>query len=760
MARILIAHRFSGRLRAALRGPGRWALLIVALWCVVSLPFALGERTLIERDVFTTHLPYKYFGAQQLAQGRIPAFFPEWSLGQPFRGNPNALPYYPGNLLYLVLPFWSAFNLHYLLHWLLAFLALRALARELGQREEAATLAGLTYAGSGYLVTLLTFYNLLTVVAWMPLVLLGLARGGRRGLAIGGLAGAMVILGGEPVTALLAAPVALLVAVGRHGWRRGLGLGAGAAAIAAALALPQIVAVARVAPHTFRAAHGLPLEQVTVNALSPARLFELLLPLPFGVPAWAPPWAYWAHGIEPWVPYIYSGYLGVVGVVLAGFALRRRRGWAITAAAILVVGWLAGLSAEATSAVTLGIFRFPQKLLFPFTLVAALLAGWGLEAALERPRAGRALRLAGAALLLVGIAMALDREPLAQRLGAWFSPSAPPATLFAQAFSWAVQLAAAGILVAAAGWAIGRGRAGLLVVLQLVALAQLAPLVPSDRTERYRQPPRWAAEVGPARSVVAVPFAYPPWETRPFYELAATQTIDRRHLDYEMLEPGHAAVAGLGNPLAPDLDGITWPLQVFLSVNMIRADWEGRVRWIERLGGGAIVRDMQGPGPGLEVIDRQALYGRDVTLARVPHPRPFLFRPREVRLAPGPPAAYLAIAKGELADDVATVSKPVEHSPFGAVRLVSRSPDEIVFDVEGEGGVVGLLRENAPLWRARLEDGTPLEIVTVDLVLVGVVTPPGDHRVTLSVSSRPEWLGAIGTLFGLVAVAALWRRPA
>ena len=105
------------------------AAAALLLWLWVTVPLALGERTLYLRDVFTTHMPLKAFGAAELRQGRIPAFNPTWALGQPFRGNPNALPFYPGNVLYLVLPFWSAFNLHYALHWLLAALAMAALAR-------------------------------------------------------------------------------------------------------------------------------------------------------------------------------------------------------------------------------------------------------------------------------------------------------------------------------------------------------------------------------------------------------------------------------------------------------------------------------------------------------------------------------------------------------------------------------------------------------------------------------------------------------
>src|SRR5215203_863265 len=129
------------------------AAAALGIWLWVSVPLALGQRTLYFRDVFTTHMPLKAFGASELRQGRIPAFNPTWALGQPFRGNPNALPFYPGNVLYLFLPFWSAFNLHYALHWLLAALAMAALARELGQGPAAALAAGLTYAGSGWMLS-------------------------------------------------------------------------------------------------------------------------------------------------------------------------------------------------------------------------------------------------------------------------------------------------------------------------------------------------------------------------------------------------------------------------------------------------------------------------------------------------------------------------------------------------------------------------------------------------------------------------------
>src|SRR5436305_10444783 len=200
--------------------PSRRGLMLVALaalglWLWAAVPLAMGWRTLYFRDVFTTHLPVKAFGAAELRAGRIPAFDPGWGLGQPFRGNAGALPFYPGNLLYLVLPFWSAFNLHYALHWLLAALTMAALARALGQGPAPALTAGVTYAGSGWILSGLSFYNLLAVSAWWPLVLLGAAHGGRRGIALGGIACGLALLAGAPAVAVLGLVPLLLVAVQR-----------------------------------------------------------------------------------------------------------------------------------------------------------------------------------------------------------------------------------------------------------------------------------------------------------------------------------------------------------------------------------------------------------------------------------------------------------------------------------------------------------------------------------------------------------------
>ena len=87
---------------------------------------------------------------------------------------------------------------------------MRSLARTLGRGPAAALFAGLTYAASGFLLSALTFYNLLTVAAWWPVVMAGVLRTDRRGLLIAGAACGLAIYGGERTTWSDGSPIVVL----------------------------------------------------------------------------------------------------------------------------------------------------------------------------------------------------------------------------------------------------------------------------------------------------------------------------------------------------------------------------------------------------------------------------------------------------------------------------------------------------------------------------------------------------------------------
>ena len=764
----------AGILSAPSEGGRGERLLLVALaaaWLLFALPLLSGERTLILRDVFTTHLHLKAYGAAALAHGSIPAFNPTWAGGQPFAGNPNALAFYPGNLLYLVLPFWSAFNAHYVLHWLLAFVAFRKLARELEQSPIAATLAALTYSASGYVLSCLSFYNLIAVAAWLPLVLWGLARGGRRGTLWGGIACGLMLLSGEPVTAALALAPMALVAVERQGWKRGFAATFAVGGLGLAVALPQVVAAARTFGFTFRGAHGLAAGQAANHALHPLRLLELVLPLPWGWPSELGRFGHWSN-VTPLTPYIYSLYFGVVALALALWAARSHRRWAALAGAGLLLGIVGGFSGELLLALSGGLFRYPQKLLLWTTVGAALLAGWGLDRVLPAPaaatapeatsrsvRAARRLSVgAGLAALAAVMLLALRgpvQEQFLARLGARHEVVA--ATQQAQ---WFLGCLGAALLLGGAAWALYRRRAEALVALQALALLQLLPMVATDRVEAYAPAAPWVELLDGNRAVALVANAFPPWTERTptrAFETVAAGWRDAR-LD---LEPAPGALHGLTYPLAPDLDGIYSPLQALLNDNLARFDWPARLRWLRLLGAGWLVRLDDGqPEPPLERVASELRSGRRSDLYRIPDPAPIAFWPREVVAVASPIAALGATSNLADPQAIAFASRAVDHHAGGRVELAGAEDDRLRLVVDSAGGLLVVQRSYFPLLEARLADGRRLATQPVDLVLLGVEVPAGRHEVRIGSSSRPEAIaGGLSLLVLFVAAFAGRRWP-
>lgn len=141
------------------------AILAIA---VAIAPLVTGRDTLYLRDVLNTHLEMKVAQAEAMREGRVPLIDPYRAGGQPLAGNPNAVPFYPDNLLYLVSSVLWALNAHFWLHWLVAPFAMYWLAREWDLEPEAAWSAGVVYALSGYFVSQLTFLNLVVVTALAP----------------------------------------------------------------------------------------------------------------------------------------------------------------------------------------------------------------------------------------------------------------------------------------------------------------------------------------------------------------------------------------------------------------------------------------------------------------------------------------------------------------------------------------------------------------------------------------------------------------
>lgn len=221
------------------------------------------------RDNFATHYSIKVLSAAAFRAGEIPWWNFADGGGQPLAGNPNTLTFYPDNFLYLLLPAHVAFNLHFLLHLALGWLAMRALTRS--------SFGAWLWVLSGAAVSALTFYNLITAIALIPLAFVGAER---RSAVQLGLAFGLLALAGEPVT-IVATAIAVTILLTR---RRGdaenfapsrLRVSLVSLGFATIIAAPQLIAYAEIASEVERA-HRYSAHTVLSASFDPRRLLELI----------------------------------------------------------------------------------------------------------------------------------------------------------------------------------------------------------------------------------------------------------------------------------------------------------------------------------------------------------------------------------------------------------------------------------------------------------------------------------------------------
>jgi len=206
------------------------------------------------RDNFSTHYPVKVLSAAAWRSGAIPWWNFHAGGGQPLAGNPNTLSFYPDNVLYLLFPAHVAFNLHFIVHLIAAWFAMRALTRS--------RWAAWLYVFSGVAISAMCFYNLVVVFAMVPFAMWAVERA--RWLPLG-LAFGLMALAGEPVTIVAAAMACMSWSLLK------------AIPVAILIASPQLVAYAEIAREVERGAFRYSARTVMAASFEPVRFLELLV---------------------------------------------------------------------------------------------------------------------------------------------------------------------------------------------------------------------------------------------------------------------------------------------------------------------------------------------------------------------------------------------------------------------------------------------------------------------------------------------------
>ena len=398
-----------------------YPLVIAAIWAVYFSRALFFGQVFSYRDLFFFFEPIRRYTAGLLAAGHPPFLNAALNFGEPILANPNNAVFYPGNLLYFVLPFGVAWNWFLAGHVLFAALGVYWLARRLDCAREAALCGALVIGFCGPLVSTLNYSTLLVAASWLPwvagLALMSWKRGGAWTAATA-VALAMQVLGGEPSIVLVTAGLlACGYAVGMvrdrtNAWPallRGLFIAVTAGLIAAIQIVPTLYWL----PHSGRSA-GLPFrESAAFRSLHPARLAELLVPHIYGNPVARLASDFWGSGLsDSGLPYILKLYAGWLPLLLLPLALRRSIGrWAafVFAACIaLAFGHrLPGYHFLYTVFAPLRVIRYPEK----FTIVAAFALAMTTAIALPRdcaaPTTWAKFRARAVLLTTTGVLLAL-----------------------------------------------------------------------------------------------------------------------------------------------------------------------------------------------------------------------------------------------------------------------------------------------------------------------------------------------------------------
>lgn len=521
----------------------RFVLFYIAptlvLLVAVTVPLIRGTETLYHRDLLQAHFGLKTAQTRAWAAGYVPEIDVYRAGGQPLAGNPNSVPFYPDNLLYLVAPLLWALDAHLWLHWLIAPLAAFWLGRAWGLSREASWAVGVAYGLSGFFVSHLAFYNLIAGAALTPALVAAClrvqeigsretgspetgegAKGSRRFgwllAAVGGL-WALLILSGDPFMALLAFVLTASAVWVRAGTLRPRALlrrvPVGPLAVAftggTLLAAPQWVEFLRILPLSFRGHFGYGGGAGVIESFDPRQMLEWFLPLCFGRPDRVKLAGFWGWdlytGFPPYYYSLYPGLLALALLVSSGRPRSRGAGWAWGSIVFGLFFSLGGFNPGAAWLFEHGWLRYPVKFWMPVALGASLLCGLGYGRVFTDGRRRRfALALAGlfALYLLVLGVLQIASGPSTAFLRALIPERYSDRFVANELLRWSGLALFSVLLVILAALAFRGLRrrprvAGAAILLLHVAsqLVFLAPIRATDATLPYLTPPPALAHV-------------------------------------------------------------------------------------------------------------------------------------------------------------------------------------------------------------------------------------------------------------------------
>src|SRR5262245_30425414 len=732
------------------RMPDRWRAGLLARICLtagVLLPYwrlltfsvVLATDDYFTSDIFNGELPGRLLVGRALRAGYVPRRPDAMCSGDPLAGFP-ADPL--GLALFTLLPPAPALDTLVIGIFMIAAHGTYSLARRLGADPIAAVLAGLGFAGSGYIATQLKHLSIMSTIVWLPVGLLvidHLFTASRRTrpllFATLGLLYANQVLAGFPQSAYISAVMygafALFRAVERRYWFAGprewlplagglaaaIGLGAASGAIVL-LPLSELTTWSdRVAPLDYHWA--------TFTNFWPPNFLTFFIPYINGDATdgtYIGPPPFWEN----------YGYVGAATIALAIYGAARERRRPVVAflilTTILAFALILGSRTPFYYAAYLLVpgmshFRAPTRFMVVVDLGLVLLAAAGLTRLradlAQRWSASRVPAMVADALCAATAVDLMIHQPRQNTLvpaSVWLAP--PRTAGIVRADTAAPRTYAPDhrdvhrqVHELNHGWR------------NIEPYFRLRDLLAPDTGGGYWNVPSADCYVGLAPRWYVMVWSYHYYENS-FISDAAVQDFKKDRL---VIKPRFAAmmrtygVTHVLSPLAGEDPGLTLVAR--------EAD-----TYVYRVEGSARVRVV----PTARVLPTEAH-----VVARLRDPA---FEPdREILLIDAPQS--LRPAAGE-------AGASVTPTPGRAV-IARESAHEVVVDAEAaEDGFLLLAAMYYPGWTATV-DGVELPVYRSNVSVLGIALPKGHHTVRFSYSSAPFVRGAWITGAALAALG-LW----
>ncbi len=739
---------------AVLRRRTGWLLIGTSgLLLAIALNRALlPGQMLVGHDAWQLMLPLKMFIRSQVANGHFPLWYPYDGLGISIPGSlaPGLLE--PLNVLLLFFEPAQMVRWATLLCIPIGGVGTYLLARSLGLNRPASTFSAVAFALSGVLLS--QNFNLLYTGAFsrVPFVLWAANRLGRgdkrrwRFAAALALSEASILWSGDPEAALVAALLAgVLLLTHRQCWRRWLVPSAVAAGLGVAMVLPLVLPALRMFSGSSRR-DQLGAEEALSWSLHPVRLLEMLIGPPFNLDHMTGNIVTQFGGQNStfWSESIFVGTL----VALLAIVGVRWRNWGpkwLLSAMVLISLWLAlGRYGHLYAHISVLMhFRYPEKLLIWTMLGVALLAGRGVQSLRAEPLPLGVLLSFGSVLIAVGVPMA--------RIIPGFGP-----------------LLVRGVLALALGAVISRAsdgwhRLGLVSALALLELALVnGSLVKSEPQAR------WLPEHSPIPEIslgerLCSDLGYAGAELPPGH----TSWEDMRQGELNVLYSGSPAIYNVRNTIGL-VPAKPHGLEQLCSVLDVCDDICGRMlgaRWdvvqptaaprLLATGEYRLVRNLELPRCSLLEDLRAPPYAsiRPARLYTDEWATIVALHRREID-----PDAQVLLAQSEAPSDASSWTGSGQATITDTATEQAEHPDRISLAVKADSAGVLVVHEAFTRdWQASL-DGQPAHPLRVNLGMLGVPVPAGEHRIELRYHPWGHPWSLLAYVLGLLTSFSLMAR--